>query len=221
MERIDTISALRSFLGVMHVSEYWIGLVPTMGALHDGHRSLIRRAREENDTVVVSIFVNPTQFGPGEDFAKYPRDLERDANLSREMEVDALFTPSVEEMYPNGPPVTVDVPDLARRWEGEFRPGHFRGVATVCVKLFNIVQPTRAYFGQKDYQQLRVIQRMVDDLHIPTEIVPVPSLREPDGLALSSRNVYLNPEQRRAATVLYRALRAAQERFEAGERSSA
>ncbi|QWK09441.1 MAG: pantoate--beta-alanine ligase [Thermoflexus hugenholtzii] len=196
------------------------GFVPTMGYLHEGHLSLVRRARAENDRVAVSIFVNPTQFGPHEDYARYPRDLERDLRLLEPLGVDLVFVPSVEEMYPPGFQTWVIVEEVSRPLEGASRPGHFRGVATVVAKLFNILQPDRAYFGQKDAQQTVVIRRMVQDLNIPVEIVICPTVREPDGLAMSSRNTYLNPEERRAATVLFRALQAAKVRYEAGERDA-
>jgi pantoate--beta-alanine ligase len=198
-----------------------VGLVPTMGALHEGHLGLVRRARAECEHVAVSIFVNPTQFGPHEDLDRYPRPLERDLALLRQERVDLVFLPSVEEMYPPGADTVIVPGALARRLEGRTRPGHFRGVATVVAKLFNIVCPDRAYFGEKDGQQLRVVQALARDLCLPVEIVPVPTVREPDGLALSSRNVYLTPEQRRAAGVLSRALQAAQERWDAGERRGA
>jgi pantoate--beta-alanine ligase len=196
------------------------GFVPTMGYLHEGHLSLVRRARAENDRVAVSIFVNPTQFGPHEDYARYPRDLERDLRLLEPLGVDLVFVPSVEEMYPPGFQTWVIVEEVSRPLEGASRPGHFRGVATVVAKLFNILQPDRAYFGQKDAQQTVVIRRMVQDLNIPVEIVICPTVREPDGLAMSSRNTYLNPEERRAATVLFRALQAAKARYEVGERDA-
>ena len=196
------------------------GFVPTMGYLHEGHLSLVRRARAENDRVAVSIFVNPTQFGPHEDYARYPRDLERDLRLLEPLGVDLVFVPSVEEMYPSGFQTWVIVEEVSRPLEGASRPGHFRGVATVVAKLFNILQTDRAYFGQKDAQQTVVIRRMVQDLNIPVEIVICPTVREPDGLAMSSRNTYLNPEERRAATVLFRALQAAKARYEAGERDA-
>ncbi|NOZ30156.1 MAG: pantoate--beta-alanine ligase [Chloroflexi bacterium] len=194
------------------------GLVPTMGYLHEGHLSLVRRAREENDHVGVSIFVNPTQFGPGEDLDAYPRDLERDLELLRALDVDLVWVPTVEEMYPPGFQTYVIVEEVSKPLEGAARPGHFRGVATVVAKLFNVFQPDRAYFGQKDAQQVVVIRRMVEDLNFPVEIVVCPIVRDPDGLALSSRNVYLTPEQRAAAPVLYRALCAARDAWMAGER---
>lgn len=196
-----------------------LGFVPTMGYLHDGHLALVRRAREENELVAVSIFVNPTQFGPNEDFERYPRDEERDLALLREAGVDAVYLPSPATMYPPGYQTYVTVERVSQRLEGERRPGHFRGVATVVLKLFNATQPTRAYFGRKDAQQVRVLQAMVRDLDLPIEIVPCDIVREPDGLAMSSRNVYLSPEQRAAATVLYRALSKAKEAYDAGERN--
>ncbi len=209
---------------MMELSKGWcregksVGFVPTMGYLHEGHLSLVKRAREENEIVVVSIFVNPTQFGPNEDYNRYPRDLNRDLKLLEPYNVDVVFHPSVDEMYPEGYKTYVEVLDITERLCGKSRPGHFRGVTTVCTKLFNIVKPTRAYFGKKDFQQLVVIKRMVKDLNMDIEIVPMPIVREPDGLAMSSRNTYLNEEERKAATCLYRALKKAQELFENGER---
>lgn len=183
-----------------------VGLVPTMGAFHAGHLALFEAARAENDVVVASLFVNPAQFGANEDLDHYPRDEERDAKLAEEAGVDALFAPSTEEMYPHGYATWVDVGDLGRRLEGEFRPDHFRGVATVCLKLFNIVRPTRAYFGQKDAQQAAVVKQLVRDLNLGLEIRVVPTVRDEDGLALSSRNQYLSAEEREAALALPRAL---------------
>lgn len=183
-----------------------VGLVPTMGSLHDGHLSLLRAARAENDVVVASLFVNPAQFGDERDLARYPRDEERDARLAEEAGVDVLFAPSVEEMYPPGFQTWVEVEELSRGLEGAFRPGHFRGVATVCLKLFSIVRPRRAYFGQKDAQQVAVVKRMVDDLALGVEIRVLPTVRDADGLALSSRNALLSPEERAAAAALPRAL---------------
>ncbi|MCZ6679757.1 MAG: pantoate--beta-alanine ligase [Candidatus Poribacteria bacterium] len=199
-----------------------IGLVPTMGFLHEGHLSLVRGARTDSDFVVVSIFVNPTQFGPSEDFGSYPRDFEQDRRLLVVEGVDLIFAPTVEEMYPPGSVTAVEVAgQLTKGLCGASRPSHFYGVTTVVSKLFNIVSPHRAYFGQKDAQQLAVIQRMVADLNFDIEIVPMPTVRESDGLAMSSRNRYLSPEARRAATVLYRSLQLAKERIEDGERTSA
>jgi pantoate--beta-alanine ligase len=195
-----------------------VGLVPTMGFLHEGHLSLVGCAQADNDTVVVSIFVNPTQFGPNEDFATYPRDPERDLAMLRKAGVQAVFMPSVEHMYPPGFQTAIELGAVTEGLEGARRPGHFRGVATVVAKLFHIVQPTRAYFGQKDAQQVAVIRRMVTDLAMPLDVVVVPTLRAADGLALSSRNSYLTPEQREAAPVLYRALSAAQMLYNKGER---
>lgn len=182
------------------------GFVPTMGAFHEGHLSLFRAAREENDVVVASLFVNPAQFGPKEDLAKYPRDEERDARLAEEAGVDYLFAPAPQEIYPPGFQTWVEVEELSRTLEGAVRPGHFRGVATVCLKLFNIVQADRAYFGQKDAQQVAVIKRMVRDLNVAVDIRVLPTVREEDGLALSSRNAYLSLEEREAARVLPQAL---------------
>ena len=197
-----------------------IGFVPTMGYLHEGHLALATRARAENDSVAASIFVNPTQFGPGEDLARYPRDLPRDLQLLEAAGVDLVFAPEVGEMYPEDFSSFVEVEDITRGLEGAVRPGHFRGVATVVCKLFNIVDAERAYFGQKDAQQVVVIQRMARDLNFRTQIVVVPTVREADGLALSSRNAYLNPEERAAAPVLYRALEAARTAWQAGTRDA-
>jgi len=195
------------------------GLVPTMGALHDGHLSLIPRALAECDHVGVSIFVNPTQFGPNEDFERYPRDLARDLKLLEPLGVDVVWTPTPESLYPAGFQTWVTVEETSRPLEGEHRPGHFRGVATVVAKLFNAVGPDRAYFGQKDAQQVAVIKRMVRDLNFPVEIVVCPTKRESDGLAMSSRNVYLNQAERQCATVLFRALSAAKKIYDQGERN--
>jgi len=195
-----------------------IGFVPTMGYLHDGHLELIRRCRLENDYSVVSIFVNPIQFGSGEDFERYPRDEASDLKKLEEAGVDAAFIPPVEEMYPEPLLTYVEVERLSEPMCGRFRPGHFRGVATVVAKLFNIVQPDRAYFGKKDYQQLKVIEKMVRDLNFPVEIVPVDTVREEDGLAMSSRNVYLSSDERKVAAKIYRALLKGKEAFLNGER---
>lgn len=213
LETIESLRRARACFGQ-------VGFVPTMGYLHEGHLSLMRRARQECSAVVVSIFVNPTQFGPQEDLAAYPRDSERDIALLRNEQVDLLFFPSADEIYPPGFTTYVQVEGLTERLEGTARPGHFRGVTTVVCKLLNIVQPARAYFGQKDAQQAIVVQTMTRDLNLPTEIVVAPTMREPDGLAMSSRNIYLAPHERQAATVLYRALRAAQQRYEEGTRSA-
>jgi len=197
-----------------------VGLVPTMGYLHEGHLSLTRRAKAECKAVVVSIFVNPTQFAPTDDLSKYPRDLERDLRLLESVGVDLVWTPMPEVMYPPGFQTWVEVEEMTRPLEGSVRPGHFRGVTTVVAKLFNAIQPTRAYFGQKDAQQAAVIRQMTRDLNFPIEIIICPIIREADGLAMSSRNVYLDMEQRKAATVLFRALSAAKDEFEKGERDA-
>jgi pantoate--beta-alanine ligase len=196
------------------------GLVPTMGALHEGHLSLVRSARTQCDGVAVSLFVNPLQFGPGEDLAKYPRDFDRDCQLLEKEGVDFLFAPGVEEMYPAGAVTYVTVEDLGERLCGRSRPGHFRGVTTVVSKLFHIVQPDLAFFGQKDAAQVAIIRRMVRDLNIPVLIVTCDIVREPDGLAMSSRNAYLDPQERRSAAALYRSLLAVQRRFDQGERKA-
>lgn len=197
-----------------------LGLVPTMGFLHDGHLSLVRAAKEESATVTVSIFVNPTQFGPDEDFDAYPRDLDRDLELLEEEGADLVWVPEVEALYPERFQTWVEVAEVTQPLEGAQRPGHFRGVTTVVAKLFNAVQPDLAYFGQKDAQQVVVLRRMIVDLNFPLRIVVCPTVRDPDGLAMSSRNTYLDPAQRQAATVLYRALSAAREAFEAGVREA-
>ena len=195
-----------------------IGLVPTMGALHEGHLSLIRAARRENDVVVVSVFVNPRQFGPTEDFARYPRDLRRDLRLASSEGTDVVFAPEASEMYPKGFCTSVEVEGLSSRLEGAMRPGHFRGVTTVVAMLFHAVQPTRAYFGQKDYQQAVIIRRMVEDLRLLVRVRVLPTIREPDGLAMSSRNAYLSRVERREAGVLFRALTSAEDAIHDGER---
>jgi pantoate--beta-alanine ligase len=197
-----------------------VGFVPTMGALHEGHLSLVRAARQRCQPVVVSIFVNPTQFGPGEDLSKYPRSFEADCKLLEAQGVEYLFAPPPAEMYPEGFRTSVSVEGLTERLEGRSRPGHFRGVTTVVLKLLEIVQPHCAYFGRKDAQQARVIHQMVRDLNLDTEIVVCPLMREPDGLAMSSRNAYLKGDERRAATVLHRALDAARREIAAGERDA-
>lgn len=218
MHVVTTIEDYRRLRATMTGS---VGAVPTMGYLHAGHLALVRRARAENDHVVVSIFVNPTQFGPAEDFARYPRDPDRDLALLRAEGVDAVFLPDTGEMYPEGFSTSVEVHGLTDRLEGVHRPGHFRGVTTVVAKLLLILQPHRAYFGQKDAQQLIVVRRMVRDLAFPVEVVDVPTVREPDGLAMSSRNVYLSPEERRAAAALPRALERVRELWRGGVRDAA
>lgn len=217
MQIAETITQMRA---LRRQSQGSVGFVPTMGYLHDGHLALVRRARGENSVVVVSIFVNPTQFGPTEDFNRYPRDIPRDLSLLEKEGTDIVFIPSASEMYPQGFSSWVLVEKVTERLEGRSRPGHFKGVATVVNKLFNIVEPTRAYFGQKDAQQVVVIKRMVADLNMNVEIVVVPTVRESDGLAMSSRNVYLNPQERQAATVLFRALSLAKSLWEKGERDA-
>ena len=221
MQVFDTVSGLRKFLAAHRAAGKRIGLVPTMGYLHAGHLSLVQAARHECDVVVMSIFVNPKQFGPQEDLATYPRDMVGDLRQAREAGVDAVFAPGVEEMYPPGFLTEVRVHELTAPLCGAARPGHFNGVTTVVAKLFNIVGPDRAYFGQKDYQQVTVIRKMATDLHLPLEVITCPTVREPDGLALSSRNAYLNPAERQAALVLWRALCLAAERLAQGERQGA
>ncbi len=220
MEVIRRISECRDKTWKAREEGKTVGFVPTMGFLHEGHLSLVRKCRQENDYCVVSIFVNPTQFSPGEDFQQYPRDEERDLSLLEAEGVDMVFIPSVEEMYPEGFQTYVEVTELSRPLCGKFRKGHFRGVTTVVTKLFNIVCPHVAYFGQKDYQQYLIIKRMVKDLNMPVEIRALPIVREKDGLAMSSRNTYLSPEERSQATALYRALMKAKEAYEKGERSA-
>ena len=197
-----------------------LGFVPTMGALHEGHTSLLARAKKECSPLIASIFVNPKQFGPNEDFAKYPRAFESDSEKLKQAGVDVLFAPEAAELYPKNFSTYVHVEGLSERLEGRSRPGHFRGVATVVMKLLQIVQPRRAYFGRKDAQQARLITQMARDLDLDSEIVVCPIVREPDGLALSSRNVYLNPDERQAATVLYRALEAAKDELARGVRDA-
>ncbi|TET16731.1 MAG: pantoate--beta-alanine ligase [Dehalococcoidia bacterium] len=197
-----------------------VGFVPTMGYLHEGHLALVRRARAENPSIVVSIFVNPTQFGPQEDFNSYPRHPQRDLALLEKEKTDVVFMPSTAEMYPEQFNSWVEVGKVTERLEGASRPGHFKGVTTVVAKLFNIIQPTKAYFGQKDAQQAVVIKKMVADLNMNLEIVTIPTVREPDGLAISSRNAYLNPHERQAAVVLYQALSLAQQLWSQGEKDA-
>ena len=198
-----------------------LGVVPTMGALHGGHSSLIRRAAVENDIVIVTIFVNPLQFGPREDFKRYPRDLPRDVRLAHSAGADIVFAPTADELYPPGFQTRIDVGLIGNRWEGRSRPGHFNGVATVVALLFRLTNPTVAYFGQKDYQQTLIVRQLVEDLKLPVRLRMLPTVRESDGLALSSRNQYLDLLQRRRATILYRALCAARVRIHQGERRGA
>ncbi len=217
MRKTDSLSELRTIRASMKGT---FGLVPTMGALHAGHASLVRRAKAECSCVGVSIFVNPAQFGPGEDLANYPRDIQRDLDLLEDLGVDVVWTPSSQSMYPPDYQTWITVEKLSGLLEGKSRPGHFRGVATIVAKLLNCFQPDKAYFGQKDAQQVAVLKRMVLDLDFPVELVVCPTVREPDGLAMSSRNAYLSPKERQAATVLYRALSAAKESYERGERDA-
>lgn len=217
MEVLTSLAQLRAY---RRAHPGTLGLVPTMGYLHAGHLSLARRAQSECDQVGVSIFVNPTQFGPTEDLSKYPRDLARDLALLASVGVQVVWTPPPEEVYPADFQTWIQVEEVTKPLEGKARPGHFKGVATVVAKLFNAFTPDKAYFGQKDAQQVVVIQQMARDLNFPVEIVVCPTWREPDGLAMSSRNVYLNTEERQAATVLYRALSAAKAQYEAGERDA-
>lgn len=220
MEILQDIAAVRDYCKRIRKENKSIGLVPTMGYLHEGHLTLMRHAKAACDVVVASVFVNPIQFGPGEDFEEYPRDLARDAELAAQTGVDVIFAPTPEEMYPRQFSSYVDVSGITERLCGASRPGHFRGVATVVSKLFNIVQPDQAFFGQKDAQQVAVIKRMVEDLNINVRVVAVPIVREKDGLAMSSRNVYLNEAERKAARVLARSLRETMRKLQAGERDA-
>jgi pantoate--beta-alanine ligase len=218
MQIVERIEAMRELVREWKEQRLKVALVPTMGYLHEGHMSLVHAAKAQADRVVMSIFVNPLQFGPNEDYERYPRDLERDQKIAQEAGVDALFVPSVQEMYPRANATTVDVHGITDVLCGASRPGHFRGVATVVTKLFQIIQPDLAFFGQKDYQQVAVIRTMVEDLNIPVAIVSCPIVREADGLAMSSRNVYLSPEERNQALSLYRSLQSAQRLVDQGER---
>ncbi|MGE3819074.1 MAG: pantoate--beta-alanine ligase [Isosphaeraceae bacterium] len=219
---VHQIAEVREAISAARAQGNSIGFVPTMGALHEGHARLIEASREESTFVVVSIFVNPTQFGPTEDYERYPRTLEADLERSERAGADLIFAPTAREMYPRGTQGTtfVEVPGLSSQWEGTSRPTHFRGVTTVVLKLFAIVRPDLAYFGAKDYQQQLIIRRMVEDLNLPVTIRALPTVREPDGLAMSSRNRYLNPDQRRGATVLFRALERARTLVREGERDA-
>lgn len=217
---METVTTFAELLAARKALPRPLGLVPTMGYLHQGHVSLAERARQECAAVVTTIFVNPTQFAPTEDLAAYPRDLDRDLSLLESAGVDLVWTPTAAEMYTSGYQTWVTVEELTQPLEGKMRPSHFRGVTTVVAKLFNAVQPDKAYFGQKDAQQAAVITQMARDLSYPIEIVVCPIVREPDGLAMSSRNVYLSPEQRKAATVLYRSIQAALSDFASGERDA-
>jgi pantoate--beta-alanine ligase len=220
MEIIRTISWMKETVRQACAENHVVGFIPTMGALHEGHLSLIRRAKADCSRVYASIFLNPTQFGPNEDLSKYPRTFERDVQQLNNAGVDVLFAPDAKEIYPAGFRSYVNVEGLSERLEGKSRPGHFRGVTTVVLKLFEIVQPQFAYFGRKDAQQVRILQQMAADLNLNAEIVVCPIVREPDGLALSSRNTYLNAQERRAATVLHRALDAARRELSASTRDA-
>ncbi len=221
MRLVTSLVEMRHLARELRGSSGAVALVPTMGALHAGHLSLIEKARAGGRALVVSIFVNPTQFGAGEDFNRYPRDLDRDLEKLQHSKPEVTFAPSAAEMYAPGFSTYVDPGPLAAQWEGASRPDHFRGVATVVLKLFNVINPEVAYFGQKDFQQTVVIRRMAADLDVGTRIAVCPTVREPDGLAVSSRNAYLNPEERKTAPILYRSLRRARELFQAGETQSA
>jgi pantoate--beta-alanine ligase len=218
MEIIERIKDMQAYSQDLRVEGKVISFVPTMGYLHEGHLSLMREGRKRADVLVVSVFVNPTQFGPAEDLSKYPRDFERDRAMMEKVGVDVVFAPTVEEMYPDGYQTYVDVDEVTRNLCGATRPGHFRGVATVCAKLFHCVLPHIALFGRKDFQQLRVIERMVKDMNMDVGIIGMPIVRESDGLAMSSRNQYLNPKERKAALCLVKAIMASRELFENGER---
>lgn len=220
MQVLRTIAEVRQWVQERRRAGEAIHFVPTMGYFHEGHLSLMRRAKADGGRVIVSLFVNPLQFGPQEDFERYPRDFERDRAMAESVGVDAMFVPEASEMYPPDFQTQVRVQRLSQPLCGRSRPGHFEGVATVVLKLFHIVTPDRAYFGEKDYQQLRIIQQLVRDLNLTVEIVPCPIVREPDGLAMSSRNVYLTPEERAAATVLYRSLQWAQAQVAQGVRDA-
>jgi pantoate--beta-alanine ligase len=216
MDVCKDIDCVRAFIKSIKQQFKTIGFVPTMGYLHEGHMSLVKASKNICDITVVSIFVNPKQFGPKEDYSKYPRNLERDLKLLEEAKIDMVFIPDVDTIYPEGFSTTINIGPLANVLEGTFRPGHFDGVCTVVTKLFNIVKPDKAFFGEKDYQQLKIIQKLVKDLNLDIEIVPIPTKREEDGLAMSSRNAYLNQEERRRASSIYRFLLKAKEAFEKG-----
>ncbi len=214
------IDCVKNFVKSQKQSLKTIGYVPTMGYLHEGHISLVRAAKSACDNVIVSIFVNPKQFGPKEDYSRYPRDLKRDLELLEKEKVDMVFTPDIETMYPKGFSTTINIGPLANVLEGAFRPGHFDGVCTVVTKLFNIVSPDKAFFGEKDYQQLKIVEKLVKDLNFDIEIIPIPTKREEDGLAMSSRNTYLNKEERKRAGTIYKFLLKAKEIFESGIKDS-
>lgn len=218
MKVITSISQMQKEVQSQKNDKLSIGYVPTMGYLHEGHVRLVKKAREENDIVIMSIFVNPLQFGPNEDLDAYPRDFERDSEIAKNEKVDYIFYPSVEEMYPSKPSVTLVIQKRVDVLCGSSRPGHFDGVATVLAKLFHIIQPTRAYFGMKDAQQVAVVDGLITDLHFPIELIPVETVREEDGLAKSSRNVRLTSKEREEASVLYKSLKEAEKQIRAGER---
>jgi pantoate--beta-alanine ligase len=220
LQQVETIIGMKAACRAVSRAGKRLGFVPTMGALHEGHLSLVRESKAQCDVTAASIFVNPLQFGPTEDFAKYPRTLERDAAMLEELGVDLLFVPAVAEMYPQGAKTSVEVADLSGRLDGGSRPGHFRGVSTVVCKLFEIIRPDRAFFGQKDAAQVAVLRKMIRDLDMDVEIVVCPIVREPDGLAMSSRNAYLNAEQRQQALVLSRSLQQVKSAINAGERDA-
>src|SRR5437660_8178001 len=220
MRICNTVREIRGESRTLRQNGKRIGFLPTMGALHEGHLALVRAAKAQCDAVIVSIFVNPTQFGPNEDFSKYPRSFERDCELLQEEGADLIFAPAVEEMYPPGAVTYVTVEGLSDKLCGKSRPGHFRGVTTVVCKLFNVVEPSLAFFGQKDAAQVAIVRRMVRDLNLPVEIVVCPIVREPDGLAMSSRNAYLDPQQRQSALLVSRSLRNVQRLFDDGQRAA-
>ena len=221
MEIIAAVKEMQRRSDQLHQEEKTISFVPTMGYLHEGHLALMREGRQRGDALIISIFVNPTQFGPGEDYERYPRNMKRDLKLVQKVGVDVVFTPSAHEMYPNAFQTSVEVERVTKNLCGISRPGHFRGVTTVVTKLFNIVKPHLTLFGQKDYQQLIAIKKMVEDLNMDIEVIGIPTVREPDGLAMSSRNAYLSPKKRKEAVCLYHALRKGEEFFRQGERDTA
>lgn len=218
MQVLEKISDIRTYTAEVKKGGKCVGFVPTMGFFHEGHLELMRWARSQCDVVIISIFVNPLQFCPGEDYQDYPRDMDRDLKLAEEVGVDAVFAPTVDEMYPEGFGTYVEVEGLSEKLCGKSRPGHFKGVTTIVLKLFNIIQPHKAYFGLKDAQQTLIADKMVRDLNLDIKIVMVPTVREKDGTAMSSRNIYLNEEERKAAAVLYKSIRAVEEQFQMGER---
>lgn len=221
METITGISEIKEKLKAVRRQGNTVGFVPTMGYFHHGHEALIKKAREENDIVVISIYVNPTQFGPKEDFQSYPKDMQRDSEIASDLGVDYLFTPDTNEVYPDNYLTYVEVEKMSQVLCGKNRPAHFKGVATIVLKLLNIVQPNKAYFGLKDYQQFRIIEKMLDDLNLDIQLVAIPTVRDNDGIAASSRNAYLSYDEREQATCLFQALSEAREAFERGTESAA